>query len=312
MSRKIKQISSQPPWVSLILGALLAGGAGCSAGNDQDDNTHADDDTLPDDDTVPDDDATPGDDDATADDDTSPSDDDATDDDTSPPDDDTVPAEINPPLGGSSGGGGGGTCPGGCVESAGTVEYRIIVPSTYQDSHPACLLEVYSGTEGGQAMTQNMHSVQAYAGLSACLIAILDGSDYYGDGDAGAVVLDDVRTRWNIDNDQTWMLSESAGTSAGLELAFHLRQSWFAAVWFNDVNATDSPSQSSIELGFAPWGNAGPGGDFPDANTIVSGMEANGYQLPVDAPYSGAGSDTHGSTDQFLEAVGFFAGKSRE
>jgi len=94
-------------------------------------------------------------------------------------------------------------------------------------------------------------------------------------------------------------------------LAFFERPSWFAAYWANDVNASDQPTVHADELGFAPWGNAGPGGDWPDATTIVDGMRAAGWQLPVDAPYSGSGSDTHGSTEQFLEAVDFFSDKSR-
>ena len=115
----------------------------------------------------------------------------------------------------------------------------------------------------------------------------------------------------DIDNDRTWLLSESAGTGAGLQLAFHLRPTYFAAFWANDVNTSDTPGQTADDLGFAPWGNAGPGGDYNDANIIVDGMEAAGYRLPADAPYSGTGSNQHGSTEQFLAAVSFFPGKSR-
>ena len=81
--------------------------------------------------------------------------------------------------------------------------------------------------------------------------------------------------------------------------------SWFAAYWANDVNAVATPSQTAAELGFAPWGNAGPSGDLRNANAIVAGMSDAGWQLPSDAPYSGSGSTTHGSTDQFLAAVDF-------
>jgi len=58
-------------------------------------------------------------------------------------------------------------------------------------------------------------------------------------------------------------------------------------------------------------GDAGPGGAFSEASIIVTGMDGAGYRLPGDAPYSGPGANQHGSTDQFLAAVSFFAGKSR-
>jgi len=266
---------------------------------DTDDDDAQDDDASDDD--ASDDDASDDDggDDDTGDDDAS--DDDGGDDDTGGP--------VDPPLYGSSGGSGGGACPQGCVETAGNVTYRIIVPSGV--STPAPLLVVYSGTEGGATMTSNMLQVAAHCGIGNAVVAVLDGVDYYGNGGAGATVLDDVRARYDIDNDRTYLLSESAGTSAGLELGFHLRQSYFAAFWANDVNASDVPGQTAAQLGFAPWGNAGPGGDFPDANAIVNGMDGAGYRLPGDAPYSGPGASQHGSTEQFLAAVGFFAGKSR-
>jgi len=159
-------------------------------------------------------------------------------------------------------------------------------------------------------MMSNMKQVAPYFDLGDCLVAVLDGTS--SDADDGAAVLDDVRSSYDVDNDQTWLLSESAGTRAGLELGLSLRQSYFAAYWANDVNAADVPALNAAALGFAPWGNAGPGGDLPDANSIVEGMRDAGYQLPSDAPYSGPGSDTHGSSDQFLAAVSFFAGKRRD
>ncbi len=240
-------------------------------------------------------------------------DDDAGDDDDSGDDDDAGDDDmVEPPFGASSGGSGGGSCTSPCTESASGVTYRMLTPSGYSDSQPSPLMIIYSGTEGGANMMSNMQQVADYCGVGDVLIAVLDGTTYYGDGDAGATVLDDVRDRWNIDNDRTYLLSESAGTSAGLELGFHLRQSYFAAFWANDVNAQDTPGQATDELGFEPWGNAGPGGDYPDANAIVAGMEDAGYRLPADAPYSGTGAGTHGSTEQFLEAVAFFVGKSRQ
>jgi hypothetical protein len=191
------------------------------------------------------------------------------------------------------------------------VQYRLVVPAGYAPSRPTPLLVVFSGTEGGAAMTNNLQSVAGYVGIAEFIFAVLDGTTYYGDGAAGEAVLDDVRARYNIDNDATYLLSESAGTSAGLQLGLSLRQSYFAAYWANDVNASAVPARTADELGFAPWGNAGPGGDFADARAIVDGMRAAGYRLPADAPYSGAGAGVHGSTEQFLAACSFFPGKRR-
>jgi len=226
-------------------------------------------------------------------------------------DPDSQTSDIVPPIGGSSGGTGGSSAPNGSPASAGGVSYIIIVPGSYQQATPTRLMIVYSGTEGAQMMTNNLLQVAGPYGLGDVIFAVLDGVTYYGNGAAGATVLDDVRARYNIDNDRTFLLSESAGTSAGLQLGFELRQSYFAAFWANDVNAQSTPAQSAAELGFAPWGNAGPGGDYPDANAIVAGMQSAGYRLPADAPYSGAGAGTHGSTEQFLAAMAFFSGKSR-
>jgi hypothetical protein len=287
--------------------------------DDAEDDDTADDDTADDDagdddagdDDAGDDDA--GDDDAGDDDagDDDAGDDDAGDDDAGDDDagDDDTGGPVVPPLYGSSGGSGGGSCPQGCIETAGNTTYHIIVPSGVPT--PTSLLIVYSGTEGDAMMTSNMLQVASYCGIGDTIIAVLDGVAYNGNGGAGASVLDDVRARWDIDNDRTYLLSESAGTTAGLELGFTLRQSYFAAFWANDVVAAGVPGQNAAQLGFAPWGNAGPGGDFLDADAIVAGMNGAGYRLPGDAPYSGPGANQHGSTDQFLAAVSFFAGKSR-
>ena len=218
---------------------------------------------------------------------------------------------VVPPLGGSSGGSGGAAPLSGALQSAGGISYNLIVPAGYSPSVPAPFMVIFSGTEGGDMMTSNMLSVAPYVGLDDVIIAVLDGVTYYDRGDAGEPVIDDVRARYNIDNDRTYLLSESAGTGAGLQLGFQLRQSYFAAFWANDVNTSSSPARPAAELGFAPWGNAGPGGDLADASAIVGAMRTAGYRLPADAPYSGPGSGTHGSTDQFLAACEFFPGKTR-
>jgi hypothetical protein len=192
------------------------------------------------------------------------------------------------------------------------VSFVLIVPSTYKPATPTRMMIVYSGTEGASVMAQNLLQVAGYSKLGDVIFAVLDGKVYNGNAQAGAAALDHVRAAYNIDNDRTFLLSESAGTSAGLELGLGLRQSYFAAYWANDVNASASPAKTAAQLGFAPWGNAGPGGQFAAAAAIVKGMKNAGYRLPADAPYSGAGSGTHGSTQQFLAAMAFFNGKSRK
>jgi hypothetical protein len=106
--------------------------------------------------------------------------------------------------------------------------------------------------------------------------------------------------------------SASAGTTAALDLGFHLRQSWFAAYWANDVNENDAPALSADALGFAPWGQAGPGGDLVDATIIVEGMRGAGYRLPDPAPYNGPGALVHGDKNQFVACLRFFPDKTRQ
>lgn len=222
---------------------------------------------------------------------------------------DAATGSVVPPLGGSSGGSGGPTAPSGQQTTVNGVTFILIVPSSIR--HPARCMIVYSGTETDDGMASNLKNVAPMTNLQDVIFAVLDGPTYRGNGAAGATVLDWLRSQYDIDNDRTFLLSESAGTTAGLQLGFHLRQSYFAAYWVNDVNASDTPQQTASQLGFAPWGNAGPGGDFADANSIVSAMRSAGYRLPNDAPYNGSGSGTHGSSDQFFAAMGFFDGKSR-
>jgi hypothetical protein len=188
---------------------------------------------------------------------------------------------------------------------AGAVSYYLVVPSTL--AQPSPLLLAYSGTEGAAQMTANLVNVGPMTGTSGFIRAVLDGVTYYGDGSAGATVLDALRTLY----DRTYLLGESAGTTAAFALGFDLRQSYFAAYWANDVNASGGPTQNAGELGFAPWGQVGPGGDFTDAAQIVAAMQTAGYRLPTPAPYDGAGSSQHGSSQQFIAAVSWFPGKSR-
>ncbi len=216
-----------------------------------------------------------------------------------------------PARGGSSRGTGGGPASGEMRVTSDGISYRLVVPSSYREGTPNGLLVVFSGTEGASTMTMNLRSVGSMVGLADLIYVVLDGPTYFGDGAAGASALDAVRSAYDIDNDRTFLLSESAGTRAGLQLGLDTRQSYFAAYWANDVNAAASPRASAAELGFAPWGNAGPGGDFADANAIVAGMRAAGYRIEEPAPYNGAGSGTHGAPEQFVAALRWFVGRSR-
>jgi hypothetical protein len=173
-------------------------------------------------------------------------------------------------------------------------------------------LLVYSGTEGSQPMSINLLSFAPATGTSGFAFAVLHGVDYYGDAQAGVDVLDEVRSLYDIDNDRTYLMSESAGTLAGLELGFDVRPSYFAAYWANDVTMSAVPSVTADELGFSPYGNSGPGGQFQLAQQIVDGMEAAGYRTPAPAPYDGQGAGTHGDLDQLMSAIAWFPGKSRQ
>jgi hypothetical protein len=174
---------------------------------------------------------------------------------------------------------------------------------------------VYSGTEGVSSMTSNLNVMRASCGLNDFIFAVLDGPTYRNNGQAGADVLDDMRGKYNIDNDRTCLLGESAGTSGAAQLGFELRQSYFAAYWANDITSEISsyhPAQTAAQLGFAPWGNVGPGGKVSIAEQVVAEMRNAGYRLPDDAPYSGPGCDQHGAIPQMEAALKFFPGKSRK
>jgi hypothetical protein len=214
------------------------------------------------------------------------------------------------PFGGSSKGSGGPAPMDGTPVQSDGIDYRLIVPPSPQKSAP--FLIVYSGVEGGAQKTNNLLQVGQFTGIDGFICAVLDGKIYNGNGDAGAKVLDAVHAQYDVDNDRTYLLGEPAGTSAALKLGFNLRQEYFAAYWANDVNATGTPSKTAAELRFAPWGQAGPGGQLATANSIVAAMQTAGYRLPNPAPYAGKGADQHGSPDQLIAAVSWFPGKTRQ
>ncbi|MCA9671481.1 MAG: hypothetical protein KC503_38050 [Myxococcales bacterium] len=230
--------------------------------------------------------------------------------DSTPPD---QPAgSLVPPAGGSSNGSGGSAADHGKTRQAGSTSYILLVPQSYNASKASRAMVVISGTEGMTVMANNLNGLAGQLGLGDVIFAVIDGPATFGNGQACAAVLDDVRARFNVDNDRTYLLSESAGTRAGLSLGLSLRQSYFAAYWANDVNASATPAKSAAQLGFSPWGNAGPGGALATATAIVNGMKSAGYRLPADAPYSGSGSTQHGNPQQFIAALQFFRDKSRQ
>ncbi len=221
----------------------------------------------------------------------------------------TGATEVEPPLGGTSGGDGGEDHPRPVPVTLGSASYRLLAPDGAADARAVRVLVVLSGVEGDVLMMSNLEQLAPAFGLGDVVVAVLDGRTSTAEDAAAA--LDDVRAAYDVDNDRTFLLSESAGTTEGLELGLSLRQSWFAAYWANDVNARRTPDLDAAALGFAPWGNVGPGGAFADAEALVLGMADAGYQLPADAPYSGPGSGTHGSSAQLIAAVSFFDGRSR-
>ncbi len=215
------------------------------------------------------------------------------------------------PLGGSSEGSG-GKSPDECFDpiTANGSPCHMLVPTTYNDAVPNELMIAISGVEGVVQQTQNLRNMRGMAGIERFIFATLDGRS--SSAQDAANVLDYVRENYNIDNDKTYLLSESAGTGAGLSLGFDLRPEYFAAYWADSITHGGTPTKTASELGFAPWGNVGPGGAFAAAQQIVDGMRDAGYRLPDDAPYSGPGAETHGSMTMYLEALKFFDGKSRQ
>jgi hypothetical protein len=216
--------------------------------------------------------------------------------------------DLDPPAGESSGGAGGPQGSGVVLQTPTGEEYRIITPN---GPPPYEFLLVLSGVEGGPAMTNNLLSLGGQTGTNHMLRAVIDGKIYFNNETVGERVLDDVRNRYDVDNDRTYLLSESAGTISGLYVGFVHRQSYFAAYWANDINAGTDPVLHADDIGFAPYGGVGPGGEIQGANDLVNRMNAKGYKLPPPAPYDGPGYQTHGDINQFIYALGWFDGKTR-
>jgi hypothetical protein len=243
-----------------------------------------------------------------------------------------APGQLVPPRGQSSGGTGGPGGLNGTLQRTanGAAEYYLFSPNGYKGA-PTPFLLVFTGVEG--AVRQSAGGITSplpgetdflriwipQVGLSNFVIAILDTPAYYQRGiryealaQLGEQVMDDVRAKYNIDNDRTCLLGQSMGTHAGEAMGFHMRQSYFAAYYLNDVVRVDAPERNAAQLGFAPSSQVGPGGAFNTANQLVANLRAGGYRLPAVAPYNGPGADQHGSPAQLMEAYRFFAGKVRQ
>ncbi|TET31439.1 MAG: hypothetical protein E3J72_22235 [Planctomycetota bacterium] len=208
----------------------------------------------------------------------------------------------DPPFGESSNGSGGG--------ASGNF---VLVNESAASGGPTPLLIVYSGNEGAPAMASNLRGY-----LSSSIMAVVfDGNQYmYGDsGGDGAAALAQCREKYNIDNDRTYLLGESAGTGGARDLSMQ-RQSYFAAYWANDVEQPISSWQApktADELGFKPWGQIGPGGQpLSLLEPIIQRMRDAGYRLDDPSPYAGPGYNKHGDLQQFQAAVSWFNGKTRQ
>ena len=222
-------------------------------------------------------------------------------------------ALADPPLDDSSHGSGGSDAALTASLRASGVDYLLLAPTGSATGRRRAFLLVIAGAEGASGMMNNLQQVAEYGGIDNALIAVVAASGTTGalTVDDAAIVLDAVRSSFDVDNDRTWLLSEGTGTRVGLELGLQRRAGYFAAYWANDVDAQAATAQPARALGFAPWGNVGPGGDAPDASAIVAAMQGAGWQTPPDSPYSGSGSTSFGSEQQFLAAVGFFFDKAR-
>jgi len=224
-----------------------------------------------------------------------------------------VVVTVDPARGGSSRGNGGTQAPSGRLEYVEQTPVLLLVPNVYTSAIAASLVIAISGSAGPPTLLADLSAVLQSEGPPDSIVVIVDGRSSTGVADVAGAVLDDVRQRYNVDNDRTYLFADSTGVSAGLELALRDRQSYFAAVWFNDITSSDvaQPLDDVGSLGFAPWANVGPGGALNTAVRMVNALSQAGYRLPTIAPYRGPGSDTPGSIDQLSAAFEFFADKSR-
>ncbi|MBK8480756.1 MAG: hypothetical protein IPL40_06235 [Proteobacteria bacterium] len=221
---------------------------------------------------------------------------------------------IEPPRAGTSRGSGGGASPAGGFVSVGAVQYVLIVPSGYRSTQATPLVIVVAGSQGATSLASALLLNTASVGPSGAILAVVDSQLYLDAAGAAAQMLDDVRARYNIDNDRTYLLGDAEGVAAAFELGLQARQSWFAALWGNDLVAVplSRPARSAAQVGVAPWANISPGGLTAFAIEVLAALRQGGYRLPEDAPYSGRGATTRGSAAAQQAALQFFANKVRQ
>lgn len=223
-------------------------------------------------------------------------------------------AAIQPPRGASSRGSGGDTAPAGSFVTIGAVQYALIVPNTYRANQPAPLIVVVAGAQGAATLANALLLNAASVGPRGAILAVVDAMIYVDAAGAAAQMLDDVRARYNVDNDRSYLLGDAEGVAAAFELGLQRRQSWFAALWGNDLVAVplSRPARGAAEVGVAPWANVSPGGLTAFARQVVAALREGGYRLPQDAPYGGSGATTRGSVATQQAALRFFADKVRQ
>ena len=212
-----------------------------------------------------------------------------------------------PPFSGSSHGTGGTMPVVGATVAIPGISYRLIAPSS-TGGGPMPFLVFICGVNGCDSMVQTLDYADGISGLEHSVRILAEHTD---SAEAIAAAMDDVRAKYDIDNDRTYLESESAGTLSGIALGFQLRQGWFAAYWLNDLVTSGAPQQTAQQLGFAPWGSAGPGGNFGAAMAVVAAMQTAGYRIPDPPYYNGPGAEMHGNGAQGLASLQFFGGKRR-
>ena len=210
----------------------------------------------------------------------------------------STPGSDGTPPAGSSGGSG-GTPTDGAYESrtaSNGVPYSLHTPVGYDPAQPVPLLIGLSGTEGRAVYTQ-VFSVIYPEEAAAYVVVVIGGPDVGQEEPASGarvgVVMNEIKSLFNIDLARQYMNTVSYGTIAGLDLGFDLEQDEFAAIWFTAPNAGNAPVRSASALGFAPgvgtaYGVSSSNGTV--AAAIREGAAAQGYSPVIDFPRPGGHS----------------------
>ena len=120
-------------------------------------------------------------------------------------------ALADPPLDQSSEGSGGADAALTASLQASGVDYLLLAPTGSAVGHRRPFLLVIAGAESARGMMNNLQQVAEYGGIDNALIAVVAASDGVTASDA-AVVLDAVRASFDVDNDRTWLLSDTVGS----------------------------------------------------------------------------------------------------